>query len=262
MTTRAPGRHRAAVRPKTPLSSLAEAVTVNASTVGRRSAVLVASSGLVVTLGLPAADAAPVGPSQDAPDAPVAEKPIAQTPVDEPVEAVVVPADATVTLARSAVTSLTPPPPPPPEAHAEQADAESSRDEEPASRSSSRETVEAAPSESGGSVLSIAARYVGTPYVYGGTTPSGFDCSGFVQYVYKQLGVSLPRTAAQQSGAGQRVSSSEARPGDIVSFSDGGGVYHNGIYAGDGMLYDSPRSGKSVSKRAIWTSGVFFTRVG
>ena len=62
--------------------------------------------------------------------------------------------------------------------------------------------------------------------------------------------------------AGQRVSRAEARPGDIVSFDDGSGVYHNGLYAGGNMLWDSPRAGKSVSKREIWTSSVFFTRVG
>ena len=258
MTTRNLGRHRAAVRPKTPLSSLTEAVSANAGTVGRRSAVIAASSGLVVTMGLPAADAAPVIEAPAPPEAPAADAapPAAEAPQ------VAVPADATVTLARSAFTAVTPPPPPPPPPPVVEEEEEADeRDSESASRSSDRETVEVAPSEAGGSIMEIAARYDGTPYVYGGTTPSGFDCSGFVQYVYKQVGISLPRTASAQSGAGQRVSRSEARPGDIVSFTDGGGVYHNGLYAGDGMLWDSPRSGKTVSKRAIWTSSVFFTRV-
>ena len=251
MTTHPLGRHRAAVRPKTPLSSLTDAVSANAGTVGRRSAVIAASSGLVVTMGLPAADAAPVN---EAPKNP--ETPAEATPAPVQVAPVDVPADATVTLARSAFTSVTPPPPPPPPPPVEERGSDQS-----ASRSSDRATVDIAPSEAGGSIMAIAARYEGTPYVYGGTSPSGFDCSGYVQYVFKQVGISLPRTASAQSQAGPRVSRSEARPGDIVSFVDGGGVYHNGIYAGGGMLWDSPRSGKSVSKRAIWTSSVIFTRV-
>lgn len=257
MTTRNLGRHRASVRPKTPLSSLTDAVSANAGTVGRRSAVIAASSGLVVTMGLPAADAAPVNDAPATPDAPAEG-----APAPAPVAEVAVPADATVTLAGSAFTSATPPPPPPPpEPEPVVEEAEERDSDESASRSSDRETVEIAPSEAGGSIMEVAARYEGTPYVYGGSSPSGFDCSGYVQYVFKQVGISLPRTASAQSQAGQRVSRSEARPGDIVSFTDGGGVYHNGIYAGDGMLWDSPRSGKSVSKRAIWTSSVFFTRV-
>jgi cell wall-associated NlpC family hydrolase len=113
----------------------------------------------------------------------------------------------------------------------------------------------------GSSVLSIAARYVGTPYLYGGTTPRGFDCSGFTRYVYAQLGISLPRTANQQMNATRRVSRSEARPGDLVFFVSGGRAYHNGLYAGDGQMYDSPRSGKSLQKREIWDANVVFGRV-
>lgn len=135
--------------------------------------------------------------------------------------------------------------------------------EESTSRSAERsapvedEPEPAAASSAGGSVLDIAAQYVGTPYVYGGTTPSGFDCSGFTQYVFAQAGISLPRTAAAQGAAGQRVSRSEAQPGDLAVTSDGG---HVGIYAGGNQWYDSPRPGKSVSLRDIWTSDVYFVR--
>jgi cell wall-associated NlpC family hydrolase len=98
--------------------------------------------------------------------------------------------------------------------------------------------------------------------VYGGTTPKGFDCSGYTRYVYKQLGVSLPRTADQQLNATRRISRSAARPGDLVFFVSGGRAYHNGIYAGNGMMYDAPRSGKSVQKREIWDATIVFGRVG
>ena len=110
--------------------------------------------------------------------------------------------------------------------------------------------------------IEVGSRYIGTPYRFGGTTPSGFDCSGFIQYVYAQLGVDLPRTASAQYGAGTKVSAAEAKPGDIVSFLGSGGVYHNGIYAGNGRMLDSPRSGKSIAVRDIWSSDVAFTRVG
>jgi cell wall-associated NlpC family hydrolase len=114
---------------------------------------------------------------------------------------------------------------------------------------------------SGSAVLSVAARYVGTPYRYGGTTPRGFDCSGYVGYVFRQLGVSLPRTANQQMHATRKVSRSQARAGDLVFFVSGGRAYHVGIYAGHNKMYDSPRTGKTISKRAIWTSAVVFGRV-
>jgi cell wall-associated NlpC family hydrolase len=113
----------------------------------------------------------------------------------------------------------------------------------------------------GSSVLAVAARYIGTRYVYGGTTPRGFDCSGFTGYVYRQLGVSLPRTANQQMLATHRVSRSQARPGDLVFFVSGHRAYHTGIYAGHGMMYDAPRTGKTIQKRAIWSASVVFGRV-
>jgi peptidoglycan DL-endopeptidase CwlO len=114
---------------------------------------------------------------------------------------------------------------------------------------------------SGSAVLAIAARYVGIAYRYGGTTPAGFDCSGFVQYVYRQLGVSVPRTTYTQLAATTRIARSQARPGDLVFFLSGGSPYHVGIYAGGDLMYDSPRTGESISLRSIWSSNVVFTRV-
>ncbi|HWP96197.1 MAG TPA: NlpC/P60 family protein [Syntrophomonadaceae bacterium] len=97
-----------------------------------------------------------------------------------------------------------------------------------------------------GTVLQTAAKYLGTPYKYGGSRPGGFDCSGFVQYVYGQYGYDLPRTAASQASVGKRVDKSNLKPGDLVFFACGtSGISHAGIYAGNGQFIhsSSPRSG-------------------
>lgn len=97
-----------------------------------------------------------------------------------------------------------------------------------------------------GTILQTAAKYLGTPYRYGGSSPGGFDCSGFVQYVYKQYGYNLPRTAASQASVGSRVDKSNLKPGDLVFFACGtSGISHAGIYTGNGQFIhsSSPRSG-------------------
>ena len=106
-------------------------------------------------------------------------------------------------------------------------------------------------------VTSTAAKYVGAPYRMGGTTPSGWDCSGFTSYVFRQHGKSLPRTAEAQRQAASKVSS--PKPGDLVFF--GSPAYHVGIYAGNGQMYDAGNSRVHTSKRAIWTSAVTYGRV-
>jgi peptidoglycan DL-endopeptidase CwlO len=98
------------------------------------------------------------------------------------------------------------------------------------------------PSRYGG-VVGIAMRYLGIPYVYGGASPSGFDCSGFIMYVYAQVGVSLPHNAAMQYGHGSPVSRSQLQPGDLVFFN---GLGHNGMYIGGGQFIHSPHTGDVV----------------
>jgi cell wall-associated NlpC family hydrolase len=100
------------------------------------------------------------------------------------------------------------------------------------------------PSSRGARVASLATRYLGIPYRWGGSSPStGFDCSGFVMYLYRQVGVSLPHNAAMQYRHGRAVSRGSLRRGDIVFFN---GLGHNGIYLGGGRFIHSPNSGDVV----------------
>lgn len=106
-------------------------------------------------------------------------------------------------------------------------------------------------------VLGWAEKGVGTPYVYGGTSQSGWDCSGYTSWVYDHVGVSLPRTSGAQKSAGTIVSESEAKPGDLIWHPG-----HVGIYAGDGQMYDAGSPGSGTSKRSYsWMGDVTFIRV-
>lgn len=100
-------------------------------------------------------------------------------------------------------------------------------------------------SASGQAVLNYAYKFLGTPYVWGGSTPSGFDCSGFTSYVYRNFGVSLPRVSRSQATVGTKVSYSDLQAGDLVFFGSGS-ISHVGIYIGGGNMIHSPRPGKSV----------------
>jgi hypothetical protein len=109
--------------------------------------------------------------------------------------------------------------------------------------------VAAQPAESvGHEALSVAMRYIGTPYQWGGSSPAtGFDCSGLVQYAYEQEGIQLPRVAAEQFDVGVPVSRNDLRPGDAVFFQDPNGyVHHVGLYVGDGKFIDAPETGEDV----------------
>lgn len=89
----------------------------------------------------------------------------------------------------------------------------------------------------GRGIINLAQQFLGVPYVWGGSSPNGFDCSGFVQYVYAQRGIHLPRTADIQITAGRPVAKSELQPGDLVFFaSDYVNISHVGIYVGNGQM--------------------------
>ena len=100
---------------------------------------------------------------------------------------------------------------------------------------------------SGNNVVSFAESLIGVPYVYGGTTPSGFDCSGFVQYVYSHFGINLPRTTTQQENCGTQIPVSQAQPGDLYFWGNKGSAYHVAICIGNGQYIAAPEPGQSVS---------------
>lgn len=105
--------------------------------------------------------------------------------------------------------------------------------------------------------VTVAKRYLGVPYVWGGTTPAGFDCSGLVQYVYAQIGISLPRTSRTQFTIGQFIPRSRTdllEPGDLVFFGYGGDsnkIHHVGIYAGGGSFINAPSTGDVVKYSSL-----------
>jgi peptidoglycan DL-endopeptidase CwlO len=111
--------------------------------------------------------------------------------------------------------------------------------------SSTPEAPVTVPAPRSGGLLGIAASLAGIYYVYGGTTTAGFDCSGYTQYVFNKVGISLPRTAEQQRQAATPVTNPQ--PGDLVFF--GAPAHHVGIYAGNGKMWDSPETGSPVGLR-------------
>lgn len=137
----------------------------------------------------------------------------------------------------------------------------SSRESSSSSDSSSEKKKEKsapAPSASkGSSILATARSGIGTPYVFGGTSTSGWDCSGFVQWVYAQHGIDLPRGANAQGASGTVIPRSEAKPGDLV-YKPG----HIGIYAGGNKFVDAGNSRVDTTERNIYSGSWTFVRVG
>jgi cell wall-associated NlpC family hydrolase len=104
----------------------------------------------------------------------------------------------------------------------------------------------------GDRAAALAAKMVGKPYKYGGSSPAGFDCSGLVQYSFKHAGVSLPHNTVQQRSATRLVRVAELRRGDLLFFNQEGKKYgHVGIYLGEGRFVHAPSSGKSVRSDAL-----------
>ncbi len=281
MTQRTTGaRHRAASRPSTPLTAFGQVVTDSGN--GRRALAIVASSGLALTMGASTAASVPASNTNaglgslsnlSLDDDSISTSPTVTVDADADwsfTSAVVssnAPLElATTTIERSAVPDAVasrtgqrvqpePQPEPAPQPQTQSAPSASNDDSnsdsgEQESSGSSEEANEqpaAAPaSGSGSAAVSIGRQYIGVPYVWGGGTPAGFDCSGFTSYVYAQLGVSLPRSSGAQRNAGRQVSASEARPGDMVWWPG-----HIGIYSGNGNHIAARNPSKPLTEGPI-----------
>lgn len=281
MTTRVLARHRAAARVRTPLTDLSDSVARTAGGAARTGAVAAVAGGLLVSIALPAGAAVDTSVSGSVPGS-VSSAVSSTVPAAFGTTAVgVVSAPATAAATTTAVTFASAPAAAPVVVVAPVVErAARTSDVVPVVNSSVAESaivvepapapvVVAAPAPApapapavGQQILDVADDYAGVPYVYGGTTPSGFDCSGYTSYVYRQVGVEIPRTANAQKQAAAGISRGEAVPGDLVFFSNSGGrAYHVGIYAGDNLMWDAPRSGKPVQLRAIWSDAVTFGRL-
>lgn len=119
------------------------------------------------------------------------------------------------------------------------------------------ETEEAAsPAVAGSSIFATAKSGIGVRYKFGGSSRSGWDCSGFTSWVYRQHGINLPHSAGAQARMGKRISKSQARPGDLVYYPG-----HVGIYAGNGMILDAGNSRKDTSLRKMWKANWSYHRI-
>lgn len=248
------GRRRADVPRTNSLQAISQAVASNAGSVGRQAAVVAAASGLIVTLGVPGQATAP----RDVSAAPVDTI----NPERVAVKAVKVAADkkADVEIERASFTAEEKPEPvviavsndiTPTTRNSNtpttrNSNSGSSDSMAPMTRQSRSGGQESAPQQQAqpkaetkvrtsnlSGIAATAAKYVGVPYVWGGNGPSGWDCSGFVKYVYAQHGINIARGTSAILGSGQFVRTSNPKPGDLV-FQNGGG--HVGIYLGGGQM--------------------------
>ncbi|MDD7941177.1 NlpC/P60 family protein [Actinomycetospora lutea] len=126
--------------------------------------------------------------------------------------------------------------------------AQQTQERQAAASTQRSETTETQASSAGSSAaqqaISAARAQLGVPYVWGGTSPSGFDCSGLIQFAYEKAGVDLPRTSRAQATEGQEVSADSMKPGDLIFFNEP--VSHAGIYIGGGKMIEAPRTGSDV----------------
>lgn len=235
-------RHRAQSVRTTPLGTMSKAVSANAGTVGRQAAVIAAASGLLLSIGLPA----------NAADTNIGVSASAASGSSKPVQLAVSAAEAaTVSFERPAVTTKAAPKV---EAVAVQSAevtpaAAQSTAAQPAAAAvqTTKPAAAAAPAAASG-LAAIAYTGIGRPYVWGGTTPNGWDCSGFTQWVYAQAGISIPRVNAWSA----MTPTSTPAPGDLVMQNGGA---HVGIYVGNGMMISALNPSQGTILHTVSATG-------
>ncbi len=134
----------------------------------------------------------------------------------------------------------------------------------PPAASAPPEPVSAPPATSAGfgaALVRTVATQAGVPYAWGGEDPAGFDCSGLVQWAYRRLGRSIPRTTQAQYEASAHVAVANAEVGDLIFFGIPSAIYHVGVYAGGGTMWAAPRPGKTVQLQIIWTTNYYVGRL-
>ncbi len=228
---------------------MSKAVSANAGTVGRQAAVIAAASGLVLTLGLPANAADTTAGVSASTESGSAQSALAVTAAPT----------ATVSFERPVVKTIAAPKI---ERVRTQSTAPASRTAAPAAAapaaaapaSAKEKLTETVASASTAGIAGIAYTGIGRPYVWGGTTPNGWDCSGFTQWVYAQAGISIPRVNAWTA----MKPTSTPQPGDLVMQNGGA---HVGIYVGNGMMISAlnPSQGTLLHSVAATGSSAFYT---
>jgi cell wall-associated NlpC family hydrolase len=235
-------RHRAQTVRTNPLGSVSKAVSANAGTVGRQAAVIAAASGLILTMGLPA----------NAADTTAGVSASTESGSSQAALAVTAAPTATVSFERPVVKTTAAPVIE--RVRAQSTAAETATRAADATKDAPAKLADTVSSAAASGLAAIAYTGIGHPYLWGGTTPNGWDCSGFTQWVYAQAGISIPRTNAWTA---MRPTSTPS-PGDLVMQNGGA---HVGIYVGNGMMISALNPGQGTLLHAAAATGTssFFT---